>query len=195
MTTNSNPETSFWNSKLGLFILSALFLTFIPFLYTYVQDERSKRKAEKQERVKLHIEISHRINNIVDLFSRDTLKAYHLEDIRIANFGITESIQPKKHNFRPIFNEYKNNSVLSLMYQLDLVTCENERLEANKALTESLRNIKASIEKLETTPEFRKRINFPNGKFTFEYFFPPQERKELNQKILTDLRNWQRQWE
>ena len=187
-------KKQFWNSNLGILILSAIFLTLIPFLYTNTQNSISQKRLESKQRIKISSEISHRLNTI-KLITVDKIRPYQIKDIRLATFGVKEELRPEYFNFNPIFDDFRNTSLLSLVYQLENITYSEKKKKSNLILKEGIKNIKPFLDKLVLNPVYRKKIILSESKWTFEYSFPDSLKKKVNELIIMSIDDWQARWD
>lgn len=183
----------FWNSKVGLFILSGLFLTLIPFVYTNVQQYVSNQKEKEVIRVKLSTEIAHRIK-VIQLLGTDGLRPYQVKDVRLATYGYREELKPEYYSIREVFSEFKEQTLIGLIIQLNNVTSEKGKQEANKQLSRACSRLKHFIDLLVTNPANRTRVDLNNENWTLEYAYQPAEKDDLNENLMTPIQAWLDVW-
>ncbi len=186
-------HSTFWNSNLGIFILSAIFLTLIPFAYTNIQGSITKRKLYYEQRIKISSEISHRLNT-VKLLTIDNIRPYQIKDIRLATFGIKETLEPEYYNFNPIFSEFDNSTLLSLIYQLNNITYSEEQKETNAALEQAIREIKHLVDELVLNPDYRRKVILNENSWTYEYSFNDSMKNKVDKLVRGIAEDWQEKW-
>jgi len=184
---------TFWNSHLGLFILSAVFLTFLPFLYTNIQDFITQRKEETHQSTKITAEINHRLNTI-KMLTTDNLRPYQITDIRLATFGIRENLKPDYYNFTSIFSDYRNMTLLSLITQLNTITHQAHLKTANRQLAIASAQIKPTIDLLMLNPDNRQKVILNATQWTLEYSLPDSLKNEINNTLIAEVEKWQEIW-
>lgn len=115
----------FFNTNFGLFILSTILIGGITFIY----GEYSDRQYELKEKKRLENELIHRFQTLQTL--KDTLYWYQTVDIFLAFNGNVSSgdLKPKYFNFKPVYQEYANWSVIRLAESV-LEIQENDQLNS-----------------------------------------------------------------
>ena len=183
----------FWNSKVGLFILSGIFLTLIPFGYTNIQEYLSSQKEKEIVRIRISSEIAHRLKTIQIIENR--VRPYQVKDIRLATFGFREVLKPEYHNVREIFSEFKEQTLTSLIVQLNNVTTDKKKKTINIELKNASNLIKYYIDQLITNPQNRTRIDLSNENWTWEYTFRPNEKENLKENLIKPIQRWLDAWD
>lgn len=188
-----NKYLEFFSSRLGLFILTGVFLTLVPFLYTNYNSWKINNTEKSQKIEKLISEINHRLIT-VNTLTNDILRPYEIKDIRLANFGYYEELEPMYYNFRPVFIEFSEQSLLSLIIQLNSLTSDKNKIIANRDLKESVKQIKIYIDELVLTESNRTKIDLPYEKWTYDYGFPDDRNKEIEQTLIQPIEKWRKIW-
>jgi hypothetical protein len=187
-------KDKFWSSNLGIFILSVIFLTLIPFFYTNIQQFISQRKLDSQLKTKFLSEISHRLNTIKLITIKNT-RPYQFRDIRLATFGMKESLKPDYYSFNSIYKEFENITLLSLMYQLNNITRLDKRKKSNQHLIKAIGNIKPAIDELVLNPKYRRKVIINENNWTYEYTPNDSLNIKLNELLISEIEVWKMNWE
>lgn len=184
----------FLNSNFGLFSMSAIFISLIPFIYTYTQQRNSEIKEKEKNISLLTTEISHRLKTLETL-AKDDLRPYQVNDIRIALFGRQPDLKPMYFNFRPIFSEFDNLTLLSLITQLNNITSDKGKTEANRNLLRAVGKVGEHIDILVLEPQNRKEVLTADGKLTLEYRFQKDQKETVESDVIYPLKQWAMVWE
>ncbi|UTW62864.1 hypothetical protein KFE98_01520 [bacterium SCSIO 12741] len=150
-----NRAIAFFNTNLGLFLLSTILVGGISFSYNYFREKEIKRieqlDLERQRlftKNKLLDEVVHRFK-ILQL-ATDTLVEYRSKDIYLALKGnsVESPLKAEYYNFKSVYGEYAAWSIQRLLRELSLVEENPENLEQIKDLlysfsenTESLNHL------------------------------------------------------
>ena len=115
---------SFFNTNLGLFILSTILLSGSAFVYQLYES----RKEELGKRELMENELRHRINTLQSL--GDTLYWYQTTDIYLAFNGNSQAsgLKPEYYNFQSVYQEFSNWPVTRLINEM-LEIKSDSRLE------------------------------------------------------------------
>lgn len=182
MENNNHPITSFINSRFGLFLLSAIFLSIVPFLYNFQKENRKKTlEAEK-----LRIEITHRLDFILKL-GKKNIRPWEIDNIYLASFGSDIPINPKKHSFKSLFQDYKQRTVVGLISEYGILS---KSFKENISLTNAIQQVVPTIDCLLIGNSIKKRIDLPNNKWTVEYTLNKSQSILFNEKIKVPIKHW-----
>lgn len=116
-----NKFLAFFNSNLGIFLLSAFFITGLGKLY----EIHESNILEEQKFNRLNSELVHRLNTLQNI--SDTMFMYQAKDVDLAFKGnaIASKLNVESYNFRSVYSEYASWSCLRLIEQL--LEIENSR--------------------------------------------------------------------
>lgn len=146
-TSKTTLPLSLWtfaNSSFGIFLFSSILLGLVSFSYTRWQAYETDRRTIEQ----LDLEIALRLD-AVDKMSRsdDNIRYSNLVNINDVIDGVVKS---SFYVRKPIFNEFENKSVTTLMWQLYLLVSSNEKKEIRQyiniinEISERIRQIRYS---------------------------------------------------
>lgn len=194
---NSNFNKSitlfeFFNSKLGLWILGVIFLSAIPFIIEKVSLSYAETKR-KQERIdKLLPEIEQRLDLIGNLNSQ--VKAYLQFDLLLAYYGFERElvVNRKYYNFKPIFVEFKNNSLKNLLYELSLLQEDINRIEKTQNVIEAINTFREKY--LANLSRYEKTISTSDGNEIKIYEFDTITLENFHQDIWEPILQWKKSW-
>ena len=139
-----NRTIAFFNTNLGLFLLSTVLVGGISFSYDYLRDKEIERIEQldlKKEQFftknKLLDEVVHRFK-ILKL-ATDTLVEYKSKDIYLALKGnsVEGPLKAEYYNFKSVYSEYEAWSIQRLLRELSLVEENPENLEQVRAILDS----------------------------------------------------------
>ncbi len=182
MENNPHPISSFLNSKFGLFLLSAIFLSIIPFLYNF-QKENIEKKLEAE---KIKIEITHRLDFILNL-GKKNIRPWEIDNVYLASFGNDIPIKPKKYSFKSLFQNYRQRTIVGLISEYGILSKSSEK---NTSLTNALQQIVPMIGSLLIGNSIKKRIDLPNNKWTVEYSLNKNQSIFFNENVKTPISHW-----
>lgn len=117
----------FLNSAFGLFLLSSIFLGLLSFSYgQWVKNSERQRKAEQ-----LNLEISLRLREMKSLSQgKDSQRYSNLVNIKQVIEGETSRFYVRK----PLFNEFENKSMTTLLWQLYLLVPSRDQAAIKDAI-------------------------------------------------------------
>ena len=188
-----NQFLAFLNSKVGLFILSGLFLTLIPFLYTSIQDSKAERKSRKVNTTMLASEINHRLET-VSTITNENLRPYQVQDIQMATFGMHEEFKPDYYSFRPIFKEFYDETLISLITRLNNLTTDETRQTVNIELINAVKKVRGHIDALKLPIANRKKVDMSGDRWTWEYNYQPNQKEQVQKEVIYVVDRWSEAW-
>lgn len=130
----------FLNSSLGLWLLSAIFITGVGALYTQYQNTRTEKIKTKESIERLDLEIGYRFSQIqIQLFSLVNSKEPNFPFLPNKGEENVRSIlgslsQPPKGELIPLYQEFSSLSTIALIAELRRHVPENERGEIDQVL-------------------------------------------------------------
>jgi hypothetical protein len=131
---------AFLNSSLGLWILSALFITGLSTTYSAWSAKQAERRRSEDAIRRLDIEIAHRIESI-SIIGDGVVTFTQLHSAKAALRGASEA-RPEVGelgDYRPIFIEFNGRSLFSLIWELQRTLPQSERVAVQPALTQARR--------------------------------------------------------
>jgi len=125
----------FFNSSLGVFVLSGVFLTGVSSLYVRTSEQRREDSARRENARKLLVEIPFRVEELKKLES-DVFSYSSLQTVRSAITGktINDAAVGQLGDFEPIFAEYSGRSLLALLWEYQGLLDEKSRADVNAAI-------------------------------------------------------------
>ncbi|HEX5720648.1 MAG TPA: hypothetical protein VF179_31125 [Thermoanaerobaculia bacterium] len=174
---------AFFNCSLGMFLLSTVFVSVFTWVYGEVSSSRAKQTTTEETAQKLRLEIVHRLDTIQKLEGR--FRSEHHSVIRSAIFGFRPhaNVNPSwKRFYSPMFPEYGERSLVSLLWQLEALSKPEERskitdLRHKASLFEDYFD---RLQYIEEPSNGRTPDNMP-----LEFFFLSQEDSQrLRQEVL-----------
>ncbi len=168
---------AFFNTNLGIFILSAIFLSGLSFIYSKRQERLAKANANKELTRRLTLEIEHRISYLPRL-SIEPFSYTDLLTVRAVVNGRSRKT-PKGHEiseFDPIFTQLAQSSLFSVCWEL-LSLSESPSKENNLNL--SLANIQKLMSMLSSSIMVE-----PVGNRDSTHRFPDNQLKRYEEIVL-----------
>ena len=137
---NENKLLSFFNSNLGLFILSSCVLSLITWGYTSYSNYLNVRAVEKAQMKKLEYEVGYRL----EVISKMTDTCYQ-EDINNFRYAI-KGDDTKENTKTAVFEAFDKRGLFCLIYEYNILLDR----EMNKDVYEALKELQPLLQELET---------------------------------------------
>jgi hypothetical protein len=119
------------NSSFGIFVLSSIVLGSLSFTYGQWRDHRSRRQKMEQ----LDIEVALRLQAMDKMCSGPDNVYY--SNLVNANKVIDGDPKSSFYVHKPVFSEFQNKSITSLLWQLYLVAPDESRNEIKSSIREA----------------------------------------------------------
>jgi hypothetical protein len=131
--SNNMPHSiwGFLNSSFGLFLLSSVVIGLVTFSYGQWRDRITRSRSIE----KLDLEIGLRLQALAAMSEGvDQTRYSNLVNIGKVMAGDTKS---SFYVHKPVFNDFDDKSITTLMWQLYLLISANERSEVKEAISQS----------------------------------------------------------
>jgi hypothetical protein len=137
LAVQKKPFGQFFGSPLGLWVLSALLLTALPFVYTSVVSHQERERLRRQTVDKLDLELAYRVRLLIQVSSKHVSEGTSLKD-RLDLLG--GAIAPPSVGIQGtfIFPEFKERSLVSLVSELYIIVDDRDKSQVQQALVAAL---------------------------------------------------------
>ncbi|MCG8608856.1 hypothetical protein MJD09_28195 [bacterium] len=130
-----NKFKDFLNTNLGIFILSATFLSGLSFVYTQLQERVKQKNAATEKKRLLELEIKHRLSFLGRL-TKEPFPYTDFHTVREALYGRSKETPRGQDisDFDPIFSEFDKRTLFALYYELHSISDVSEQEFLDNAL-------------------------------------------------------------
>jgi hypothetical protein len=181
----------FFNSKLGLWILGAVFLSALPFIVeiaalSYAENQRKQKRSEI-----LRIEIEQRLTYLENFNGQ--VKAYLKNDLSLAFYGFESKLLKNRsyYNFKPVFDQFKYSSLKNLLFELSITQTDSDMIDKTQEIA---RLLDVKDEYMARLGEFKKVYAIPNSDSLIVYEFDDETKERFAKEIWAPIAEWKNHW-
>lgn len=126
---------SFLNTNLGVFLLSTVFISLFTWSYHTWVDHLRSTVADQRTRQKLSLEMMNRLRYLDEFETEFPYEERHALESAIDGFDSHANANPSWiPHYSPVFPEYEERSMISLIWELDTLSPANRRGQIRNAI-------------------------------------------------------------
>jgi len=128
-----SPMWVFLNSTFGIFLLSSVFISALSWGYGQWSTSRAQRTEREKTWNRLKVEVANRLRYVEKMTSRFQSRDYAVIRTAIYGYDPQANVNPSWiRHYAPVFPEYKERSLSSLIWELETLDNTTQRDQIDK---------------------------------------------------------------